>query len=667
MRRLTYLLPLLLLPTPTTSYYTMTLRQNRPSWFKSWNYIMDARPLKPYLPNTYYATNTKYGDGFIESFTVRNNLNEPTIPGVALYHSDDCGKRVGQIAYHYYAVPFAVILFDAFDPYGINTVNLLSLGIKWYAGSWRSIDLDREFGKGGLLDGMANTGENGVVIWEGNPEWRRSPYRRVWIPNVVDKIPEGRDFLETLPEPPDRKRYVYLRDLVERFITPGSEGLVDVVTPYFDALLKQPENTGEGEEEIVADKRMIPKKLKGGGGKGTVLRGPLHDPSAPKSSFSYDTHYKENYTPIFDDVALQFPTVREDTFPGMVYYESPIIDELGTEIKDPDAVPIVNTAQIEPDKDVVLKDALETEVFEPEPEGEMEDNGVNAEFQRFLFNGGVEEPNDSEISGLLNTESRENSRPMGELWAGTRPVAELGENVQETIALEKEIPVDDLPGNPSRGMQVEEELLPIVEIQEGEIDEEQPIDRIQEEAESMDAIQEEVERLNQMEEERLEPLINPMSNVDININENSLESSPSVSNRRRLRNPPSESQRLEILNRPSQLYEEEEQEREEQRFDRNSMMAPINMNRVEDAPVRNMMDMSARLQTFQNPFRYDRNPFASTSSHRRGFQIPPLERVGMDDLGETSFSSTGRRQPRPGGGDSRIIEEDPGPHNSPSN
>ncbi|KAF3314369.1 hypothetical protein TWF173_004711 [Orbilia oligospora] len=653
-----------LLPPPTTAYYVMTTRLNRPNWFKSWNYIMDARPLTTYLPNTCYATNTKYGDGYIQSFTVRNNIDQPTITGVALYHSDDCGKGVGKLAYHFLEVPFMVIKFDAFDPYGINTVDLMKLGVRWLAGSWRSVDVEKEHGDGGLLAGIPDYGGNGVVIWEGDPEVRKVPLRRVWIPDSVVKVHEGRDFMETLPPPPDRRRYVYLRDLVERVLRPGAEEIPDVVTEYFDELVRTlpygDDDGGAPRQEIDGAKKKK-KKVKSGN---RLLKGPLHDPSDPKSNFSYETH-RESYKPIYDSVSLEFPTIPQDILPKAVYYEGlGSID--GREFFVIEEIPqrIEAIEQIKPDNQAAVddRDVLIMEEIEKEPEGEIEDTNINEKFRKFLSD--EEEPSDSEISQLLETGSRDDSRPLGELWADKRPIAELGEEVRGTITLEEEIPNEDQIRNPGH-MQIEEEE-PQVETQENQINDEEDNNEF-----TMQQEERRERMLNQMEEEEEE---------EQPPNDDTSQPPQSVSDWQRLRTSLQAFQPLqsELLNRQNRLPQQEA-EVEERRFQRGNMMAPMiynnnNNNNIErevrsdraEPSLRDMMDMSARLRTLQNPFGYDRTPFASTSSQRRGFQIPPLRREGMEDLIEPSFSSTNRRPRRQSIEDNRIMEEVPGPQNSPN-
>ncbi|TGJ62677.1 hypothetical protein EYR41_011866 [Orbilia oligospora] len=622
----------------------MTTRLNRPNWFKSWNYIMDARPLTTYHPNICYATNTKYGDGYIQSFTVRNNIDQPTISGVALYHSDDCGKGVGKLAYHFLEVPFMVIKFDAFDPYGINTVDLMNLGVRWLAGSWRSVDIEKEHGEGGLLAGIPNYGESGVVIWEGDPEVRRVPLRRVWIPDSVVKVPEGRDFMERLPPPPDRRRYVYLRDLVERVLTPGAEDIPDVVTEYFDELVKKlPSGDGEDDaprRQMEGMKKEKKKKVKSGN---KLLKGPLHNPSDPKSNFSYETH-RESYKPIYDSVSREFPTIPQDILPEAVYYEGlGSID--GREFVVIEEIPqqIETIEQIQNDSEAAVddRDVLIMEEIEKEPEKAIEDTNINEEFRRFLSD--EEEPNDSEISQLLETGSREDSRPLGELWADKRPIAELGEEIREPITLEEEFPNRDQIRSPGHNMQIEEG--PQVGTQENQINDE----------DNNEFTMRQQERGNE-EEERGEEMLNQMEEEEQPPNDDTSQSSLSVSDWQRLSTSLQAFQPLqsELLNRQNRLLQQEA-EVEERRLQRGNMMVPMiynnNNNNIEqevrsdraEPSLGNMMDMSARLRTLQNPFEYDRTPFASTSSQRRGFQIPPLVRE-----------------------DNRIMEEVPGPQNSPN-
>ncbi|KAF3228392.1 hypothetical protein TWF106_007424 [Orbilia oligospora] len=648
----------------------MTTRLNRPNWFKSWNYIMDARPLTTYLPNTCYATNTKYGDGYIQSFTVRNNIDQPTITGVALYHSDDCGKGFGKFAYKFLEVPFMIIKFDAFDPYGINTVDLMKFGVRWLTGSWRSVDIEKEHGDGGLLAGIPDYGESGVVIWEGDPEVREVPLRRVWIPDSVVKVREGRDFMEKLPPPPDRRRYVYLRDLVERVLMPGSEDIPDVVTEYFDELVKKlppvEDDDGAPRQQVErTEEKKKKKKVKTGN---KLLKGPLHNPSDPKSNFSYETH-RESYKPVYDSVSRQFPTLPQDIIPDAVYYEGlgsidgrkvVVVEEV------PQRMEIIE--QIKPDREVLDdRDFMIMEGIEQELEEAIEDTNINQEFQRFLSD--EEEPNDSEISQLLETGSREDSRPLGELWADKRPIAELGEQVRESITLEENFPNGEQIRSPAHNMQVEEE--PQAGTQENQANEE----------DTNGLIAQQEERRNE-EEERGEEILNQMEEEGQPPNDDTSQSSLSVSDWQRLRTSLQAFQPLqsELLNRQNRLLQQEA-EVEEQRLQRGNMMAPMiynnnnNNNNLEqearpdraELSLGGMMDMSARLRTLQNPFEYDRTPFASTSSQRRRFQIPPLRRESMEDLIESSFSSTNRRPRRQSIEDNRIVEEVPGPQNSPDN
>ncbi|KAK6495136.1 hypothetical protein TWF481_003164 [Arthrobotrys musiformis] len=367
-----HLLPLLLtLPTPTKSYYVMTSRVNRPVWFKSWNLIMDARSLTHHLPNTCYATNRKFGDGDIEAFTVRNNEAEPPVFGIALYQSPDCGAGLGKPGYHFNKLPFMVIKFDAFDPYGINLVNLKELGVRWLAGSWISIDPMKEHEEGGLLAGIPNDGEDGVVIWEADPEYRRTPIRRVWIPNVVHKIAEGRPFFELLPPSPDRKPYVYLRDLIERFLIPNSDEIPDVVTPYFDKILSN--FWGKARKPL--------------------LKGPLRNPDDPKSDFTYEGHYKEKYVPTYDPAAIEFPIIDPEVKPGVVYYDDlPGQDRMVLGQSEA----IYNLQRMKHDSDMLYKEAIAEGAAERASDSLVEDNGLNDDFQKFLSEESQgEEPRDS--------------------------------------------------------------------------------------------------------------------------------------------------------------------------------------------------------------------------------------------------------------------------------
>ncbi|KAK6347501.1 hypothetical protein TWF718_005342 [Orbilia javanica] len=635
-----------LFPT-TTAYYVMTSRVDRPNWFKSWNYLMDARPLVDYEPGECYVTNRKFGDGEIEAFTVRNNANEAPVFGIALYHSPDCGVGVGKPAYYFIDVPFAVIQFDAFDPYGINLVDLKALGIKWFAGSWKSIYVQQAYEEGGLLAGMDNDGENGVVVWEADAEYPRIPMMRVWIPGVVAKIPEGRPFFETLPPTPDKKRYVYFRDLIERYLTPGSSEIPDVITDYFDKILSN--YWGKSRKPL--------------------LNGPLRQPGDPKSAFAAGGRYKDKYLPNYDPAGMEFPTIREGIVPGMVYYKGDIMGE--SEPAPGESRPIYNLQRTEHGNQMGGQEALSMGIVEPlpepeaEPQGPIRDTGLNDEFQRFISGDGFGEsfeeegfeeeefgkdvfgealePNDSEISQLLDTGSKKSEGLSGE-------------EVRESTALQEEIASGSPARNPANDMEIEADGV-WVEIQDDEVEGQRNTDVIQDQ-------QENAEENNQMEEELYSDRFS-----DESPDENNQRRSPSVSDWQWRPGVNNEALGFGIHSGVDQPIQQEAQQ--EEGIQIGNMMSPMRNYVGEGArPGRfealngDEMDMSARMRIMQDPFEFDTAPFGSTSSHRRSSRIPPFQRGNIDELVEESFSSTSRRPPRQLFGSNAIAEE-PGPQNSP--
>ncbi|KAK6334434.1 hypothetical protein TWF730_003648 [Orbilia blumenaviensis] len=295
-----HFMPLLILITQLTSsstaYRLLTFRPGRPNWFKSWNYMFDARPLISYEPDKCYQASRKFEDGDIGAVAIYNSLvNDTAISGLALYHSKDCGEggRLKKRAYQYSDKPLAIIRLDAFDPYGINVVDLAALNVKWPSGSWKSVDIAKEHEGGGLLEGMEDSGDNGLVVWEADPNNPKVPYGRVWVPDVVSKVPEPRDFIDAFPAP-DRRSYIYLRDRVERFLEPDSNTIPDVVTEYFDNLLA---------------KKWKPWQR-------PLIRGPLHNPDDPKPSSSEEGNASRSEPP------MEFSSVRRGVVPGMIYYKN---------------------------------------------------------------------------------------------------------------------------------------------------------------------------------------------------------------------------------------------------------------------------------------------------------------------------------------------------------
>ncbi|KAK6495137.1 hypothetical protein TWF481_003165 [Arthrobotrys musiformis] len=82
--------------------------------------------------------------------------------------------------------------------------------------------------------------------------------------------------------------------------------------------------------------------------------------------------------------------------------------------------------------------------------------------------------------------------------------------------------------------------------------------------------------------------------------------------------------------------------------------------------VSGLMDLSDIVRPFQAPLEYNRDPFASSTSHRRIFGIPPLRGEDREESPERGFPSTNRRPPRPRLPDRSIPEDMPGPPNSPA-
>ncbi|KAK6541796.1 hypothetical protein TWF694_007576 [Orbilia ellipsospora] len=319
------------------AYYTTMIRAIHPNWFKSFNYLLSSVPLNRRTPSQCYETIGRSAWGDIDWFAVYNNPGEVPIDGLAFYNNRFCGlkKTTNQPPPK---KPVAVVVFsnnnrnnnrnhnhnhihgarEGEGKYGIRLINFKRLGIQYNRGSYISFNLTEELAKRDTHTGLfgeipANvTIDNGVYVWEGEPENLKRPGRYIaYLPDSVDIIPEPTDILERVDLEGDRIGYTYLRDLVERFlIGPEKAGqIVDTVTPWIEDRLG---SVGNG---VVR--------------KPPALRGPLYERGAGEGK-GYATNENawevekwpgESGRKGKNGRSVMYPVVKSGGVPGVVYFE----------------------------------------------------------------------------------------------------------------------------------------------------------------------------------------------------------------------------------------------------------------------------------------------------------------------------------------------------------
>ncbi|KAF3902331.1 hypothetical protein AA313_de0201703 [Arthrobotrys entomopaga] len=329
---------LLLFSTHSAAYYTTMIRTIHSNWFKSFNYVFSSMPLNRRTPSHCYETIGRSQWGDIEWFAVYNKPGEVPIDGIAFYNNRYCGLKKTTIQPPP-RKPVAVVVFKNNNHnnqggekeeggegvYGIKLINFKRLGIQFNRGSYISFNVTEELAKrdtnpNSLFAELpaGDTVENGVYVWEGDSRDLKRPGKHiVYFPNSVDTIPEPTDILQRVDLEGDRIGYIYLRDLIERYLIGAerAEGIVDNVTPWVEDRLAS-----------VNDESLRKKSPS------VVLRGPLYERGSGKG---YKYANNENAWEVerrpeeFGEPgrkgrngrSVRYPVVREGSVPGMVYFE----------------------------------------------------------------------------------------------------------------------------------------------------------------------------------------------------------------------------------------------------------------------------------------------------------------------------------------------------------
>ncbi|EGX44145.1 hypothetical protein AOL_s00210g126 [Orbilia oligospora ATCC 24927] len=318
------LFPLLLLLTntpQTTAYYTVFLREIGPEWFMSFNYFLTGTNLHPRSPSPtscHEVTISHHRDP-ITALGIYNPPEELPISALAVfpYKTPQCGKLTPSgAAINIKGPPTFIVVLSPEELYGLSVIDVERLGIEWYRGAIQPLNLTAErVDPRGLLYGLPDYGGSGVYIWEGGgeegsyqvPEWR------TWVPGVVEKIVEPRRFLEDVDVRHDRMGYIYIRDLMERYLRPDMRELKDNITPWIQGSVdkkmkkkkKKEEDGGSGGDEDGGDDEndgngeKTDVRIKGKGKGYPSLRGPLYGEKDKTSWLIKGNWYtKEDNTPL---------------------------------------------------------------------------------------------------------------------------------------------------------------------------------------------------------------------------------------------------------------------------------------------------------------------------------------------------------------------------------
>ncbi|KAJ6255971.1 hypothetical protein Dda_9264 [Drechslerella dactyloides] len=331
-----WLAPLLLAATPASAYSFTFLRSLRPNFFHSPNYLLTTSALTTRIPGECYPLDGHTDLGAFDVAVIYNRPGETPITGLAAYTNQQCGQTSARPPMK----PAFTITLDPDNLYGIHLVRLADLGIEYTVGSVRGISVPDEERPGGLLDGAADLGTpiSAVYVWEGEPTDRIVPRRRVYLPDVVERVSEPTGLLEVLGDTIEGA--VYLQDLVERYLLPlDAAPIEDVVTPWMQQLVA-------GEFDNL---QILP-----------LLRGPLYDPER-------DTGQQEMQQPVDGDTgrSTYYPLLIPGTVPGMVY-EAASGENTANVIQIQQQEEAIPLQRGEDDTDVI---------FDPT---------LNAEFQTFL-------------------------------------------------------------------------------------------------------------------------------------------------------------------------------------------------------------------------------------------------------------------------------------------
>ncbi|KAK6507715.1 hypothetical protein TWF481_006137 [Arthrobotrys musiformis] len=233
--------PFILLLPLTTAYFTVFLRSIGPEWFMSFNYFLTGTNLHPRSPSptSCHEVALSHHKDAVTALGIYNPPDETPIEALAVYpyKTPSCGRLTRKGAAIMSAPPtFVVLLGERAE--GLFVVDVKKLGIEWYRGSMQPLNITAErIDARGLLYNLPKH-ESGVYIWQSTDSSYKTPDRRVFIPNAVHKIPQPDTFLQQLDLPAERVGYVYMRDLMERYLRPDMVGTEDTVSPWIREYLE---------------------------------------------------------------------------------------------------------------------------------------------------------------------------------------------------------------------------------------------------------------------------------------------------------------------------------------------------------------------------------------------------------------------------------------------
>ncbi|KAK6512995.1 hypothetical protein TWF506_009157 [Arthrobotrys conoides] len=213
----------------------------------SFNYFLTGTNLHPKYPSpsSCHEVTLAHQKDPITALGIYNPPNEPAIQALAVYpyktNADKCGKltKTGAVVLSRGGPPAFVVVLDPTDLYGLSVVDVESVGIEWYRGHIQPLNLTAErVDPKGLLHGLPERQEAGLYIWSGTSKTSfKSPEWRTWVPNTVSKVPEPQPFLHRADIINDRIGYIYIRDLMERYLRPDMRDLEDNITPWIQDLI----------------------------------------------------------------------------------------------------------------------------------------------------------------------------------------------------------------------------------------------------------------------------------------------------------------------------------------------------------------------------------------------------------------------------------------------
>ncbi|KAF3161574.1 hypothetical protein TWF788_002478 [Orbilia oligospora] len=388
-----FYLPLLLLLStpPTTAYYTIFLREIGPEWFMSFNYFLTGTNLHPRSPSptSCHEVAISHHRDPITALGIYNPPEELPISALAVfpYKTPQCGKLTPSgAAINFKGPPTFIVVLDPGDLYGLSVVDVEKLGVEWYRGAIQPLNLTAErVDPDGLLYGLQDYGRSGVYIWEGREEGGyREPEWRTWVPGVVGKVVEPMGFLRDVDVRHDRMGYIYVRDLMERYLRPDMRELKDNITPWIQGSIEKRKEKkeeqrgkkkGEGNDDVededddeddedddYGNEEKTDVRIKGKGKGYPTLRGPLYGEKDRTSWLIKGNWYtKEDNTPLrrSNEEArrqgrkkvrepgpekgkrgwtLVFKGPKPGSIPGMEYYdlEEPIQLDLDSSLEDID-------------------------------------------------------------------------------------------------------------------------------------------------------------------------------------------------------------------------------------------------------------------------------------------------------------------------------------------